>query len=122
MYKDFPIYFDTTVIPTPKVWTETSNVVENTQTSEGGTDIVDVTRYDKLSISATIGCLSSTAKVLKNFSKKDSIAVKRYDILTEAYETRNMRMRGFAATKVEKSDDLAVTNALWSVTFTLEEF
>lgn len=122
MYKDFPIYFDDWQIPTPKGWTETSNVIENTQTSEGGTDIVDVTRYDKLSISVNTVCLSSVAKKYKEFSKKDIIAVKKYDVLTEDYETRYMKIRGFSHAKVEKSDDVTITNGIWNVSFTLEEF
>lgn len=122
MYNDFPIYFDDTVIPTPKGWVETSNVIENVQTSEGGTDIVETTRYDKLSISVTIGCISDTAKILKQFSLLDAFVLKKYNLLTEAYEERNVRMRSFTATKIEKTDELEITNALWSITFTLEEF
>ena len=123
MYSSFPIYFDETEMPIPQTgWQETSNVVENTQMSEGGTDMVDVVRYDKLSIAVTTSCLSNLAKTYKQFSKKDSIQVKIYDIIDEAYKTRTMRMRSFVASRRKDTDNLSVSNGIWDISFTLEEF
>lgn len=123
MYSSFPIYFDETEMPIPQTgWQETSNVVENTQMSEGGTDMVDVVRYDKLSISVTTSCFSDLAKTYKQFSKKDSIQVKIYDIIDEAYKTHTMRMRSFSASRRKDTDNLSTTNGIWDISFTLEEF
>lgn len=123
MYADFPIYFDNTEMPIPQTgWQETSNVVENTQMSEGGTDMVDVVRYDKLSISVSTSCLSNLAKTYKQFSKRDSIQVKIYDIIDEAYKTHTMRMRSFNANRRKDTDKLSITNGIWDISFTLEEF
>lgn len=123
MYADYPIYFDDTEMPIPQSgWQETSNVIENTQMSEGGTDMLDVVRVDKLSISVSTSCLSPLAKIYKEFSKKDSIQVRFYDILEEAYQTRTMRIRNFSASRRKDTDKLTVTNAIWDISFNLEEF
>ena len=127
MISTYPIVFDTTTLISPSEWTEISEVVENVNLTEAGTDQVEVTRYDKLSINAKYKVAESNdggnwAKIFKEFSKKSSIAVKRYDILAQAYETRYMRMRNFQANLVPKSDYLSAVNGVWEISFTLNEF
>jgi hypothetical protein len=53
MLKDFPIYFDDTKLFSPSSWDESYAVVESTNQTEAGTDQIIVTRYDKLSVSAS---------------------------------------------------------------------
>lgn len=122
MYKDFPPIFDGEEMPIAQSgWTETSNVVESVQTSESGKDLIDVTRYDKLSISVSTVCLSDLAKKYKEYSLKDSIQVQIYDIIEEKYVTREMRIRDFSASRRKDTDGLAVSNGIWEVSFNLEE-
>lgn len=122
MYKDFPPIFDNEEMPIAQSgWSENSNVVENVQLSESGKDLIDVTRYDKLSISVSTVCTSDLAKKYKEFSLKDSIQVQLYDIIDEDYKTREMRIRNFSANRRKDTDGLEVTNAIWEVSFNLEE-
>lgn len=126
LYNTFPIMFDSTTMPSPSKWQETSKVVENVNTTEAGTDQVEVVRYDKLTIDVTYKIAEATSngivKTLKEFSKQDSIAVKKYDVITCAYETRYMRIRNFKAQLKSKSDMLTAVNGVWEVSFTLQEF
>ena len=122
MLKDYPVYFDSTAISFTKGWQEESVVVEEQNQSESGNDLLNVVRVDKLTINVDTTVTSDDAKVFKEFSKKDSITVKRYDILAEDYEERIMRIRDFVAEKLEKSEHVRSGNGVWHVTFKLIEF
>ena len=119
---DYPIKFNTTVIPFPSGWEENPNVVENTFQTEAGTDKVEVIRYDKLSVSVSMKCLSSLVTTLGSFSRMDSFTLKRYNPTNDTYEERTVRMRGFKYKLVPKSQDLGATKGIWEVSFNLEEF
>ena len=95
MLSDYPIYFDETKLFTPESWEESYAVVESTNQTEAGTDQVIVTRYDKLSVSASFQCSSRWAATFATFRDKDSIQVKLYDLKTQDYKTRTMRIRNF---------------------------
>lgn len=127
----YPTMFDSTEILSPTSWKETSNVIETVNQSEAGTDLVDVTRYDKLIVDAsytiaetceTGGVGNGWAKTFKEFSKKPSFTLKRYDPLVGGYEERTVRMRKFSADIVKKSDLFDDINGAWRISFTLEEF
>lgn len=119
---DFPIMFDDVEILRPLNWQEQSNVIESSEQSEAGTDLIEVTRYDKLTIAASFATTSTWAKVFKEFSKKDAIEVKRYDVLEEGYETRIMRIRNFTIARKHKSERVEGYYGLYDVSFNLEEF
>lgn len=123
----YPIMFDDTQILSPSEWNETSNVIETVNVTEAGTDNVEVTRYDKLNVTAKFKVAEATnigewAKVFKEFSKKPSFTLKRYDILEQGYEERTVRMRDFTAELMAKSDLLPSINGIWNISFTLIEF
>ena len=122
MLVDFPILINNESIPEPVTWTETSQVIENVNTTEAGTDQVSVTRYDKLSVSCGFQCTSTWARKFKEFSILDVIEVKTYDLLSETYALRYMRIRSFKADPVKNSQRTRNTNGLWEVSFNLEEF
>ncbi len=127
LYNTYPILFDTTQILSPSQWDEKSEVIENVNQSEAGTDNVEVARYDKLTVSARFKVAESStagtwAKTFKEFSKKASFTLKRYDILAEAYEERTVRMRNFFASLDRKSDLLPNINGVWDISFDLIEF
>lgn len=113
--------FNNTPILRPIAWSETSNVIESVNTSESGTDIINVVRYDKLTISCEFGCTDAWAKTFKQFSLLDSFTLTRYDVISEAEESRTVRMRNYAQTLLKGSDRLSVSNGLYSITFDLEE-
>lgn len=119
---DFPPYINTTELPFPHSWKETSNVVETVNKTEAGTDQVDVTRYDKLTISCEFGCTNTLAATLKGFSKLNVLNVKYYDFETDTYKERTMRMRKFSVKLSDGSNSLENIRGVWTVSFDLEEF
>jgi hypothetical protein len=119
---DYPMFFNQTEIPFPSTWSEDSNTVESTWMSEAGTDKINVSRYDKLKINMAFNCLDAVVEILGGFSNMDSFQFKRYNPRTAGYETRNVRMRNFKTTFKKKSEDLSISNGIWNVSFSLEEF
>lgn len=119
---DFPIEINSTTLPFPHKWQETSNVVETVNKTEAGTDQVEVVRYDKLTISCEFGCTNTLVATLKGFSKMSSLSVKYYDAETDAYKTRTMRMRKFSVRLADGSHTLPAVRGVWNVSFDLEEF
>lgn len=113
--------FNDTEILRPISWSETSNVIETVQVTEAGTDVINVTRYDKISISAEFGCTSGWAKTLRGFSTLDTFTLTRYNVVTETEETRTVRMRNYTQTLVKDSETLAGFNGLYNISFELEE-
>ena len=122
-YNDFPIEINSTKIPVPISCNETAEVVENVNTTEAGTDVIDVLRVDKLSVNASFNVSSTWLATFKGWANSTSaLTVKIYDSATNAYVTRYMRIRNFAYSLVENSDRTAGTYGLWSLTFDLIEF
>ena len=122
MLKDYPVKFNGEAIITPKTWNEASDVVEKTHETEAGTEQISVSRYDKLKVSASFQCSSRWAGLFKEYSMQDVIVVSRYEALIDGYEDRNMRIRNYRQTLVEKSQYTTKTNGLWNVSFDLFEF
>lgn len=122
MLLQYPVKFDGETIFTPSSWEESSAVVESVNETEAGTDQIIVTRYDKLAVSASFQCSSRWAGKFKAYSKKNSVTVSLYDIETHGYKDRVMRLRSFKAALMERSERVAGTDGLWTVSFTLEEF
>ena len=116
------IMFDEELIFEPQSWDEESDVIENVNETEAGTEQIAVTRYDKLSVSCSFQCSSLWAKKFKQYSMKDEIAVSLYDVVDEAYKVRAMRIRNFKMSLVEHSWKTPNTNGLWNVSFSLIEF
>lgn len=122
-YNSFPITINSTPIPVPIAWNETSEVVENVNTTEAGTDVSDVLRVDKLSVNATFDVSSNWLATFKGWANATSaLTVKIYDPVTNAYATRYMRIRNFISALVQNSDRTSGTVGLWELTFDLIEF
>ena len=122
MLSEYPIYFDDSKLFTPEKWEESYEVIETTNQTEAGTDQVIVTRYDKLSVSASFNCSSRWAAKFAMFRDQDSIGVKIYDLKDQEYKTRTMRMRNFKTGPEKNSEKVKGTNGLYVVSFDLEEF
>lgn len=121
MLSSYPTKFNDTEILWANEWSETSEVVEEVNTSESGTDIIQVTRYDKLTVSASYKCSSTWAKTFKEFSKLGSFTVSLYDQLDEAYRERTMRMRDLTLKYIKKTEKIEHSNGFWEVSFKLQE-
>lgn len=122
-FNDFPIKINNTDLPVPSDWTENAEVVEVANTTEAGTDIVDLMRVDKLTVNATFDVSSSWLATFKGWANDTSkLTVKIYDSISNAYVSRYMRIRNFNYSLVRYSDKTSGTIGLWTVTFDLIEF
>lgn len=120
---DFPIQINSTNLPVPKTWNEITEVMENVNTTEAGTDIVDIMRVDKLTVNASFDVSSSWLATFKGWANSTSkLTVKIYDSVSNAYVTRYMRIRNFNQNLFENSDKNSGTVGLWTITFDLIEF
>lgn len=120
---DFPIQINSTNLPVPKTWNEIAEVMENVNTTEAGTDIVDIMRVDKLTVNASFDVSSSWLATFKGWANSTSkLTVKIYDSVSNAYVTRYMRIRNFNQNLFENSDKNSGTFGLWTITFDLIEF
>lgn len=122
MLRDYPIYFDDVRIPFPQEWAEQYETIETVNQTEAGTDQVLVARYGKLSVSAKFNCSSRWAAKFAVYMGAGALQVKRYDIKTQDYEVRIMRIRDFQSVPVEGSRNTDGTNGLYTITFSLEEY
>ena len=122
MLSEYPVYFDDTEIFTPQTWDEDYEVVESTNQTEAGTDQVIVVRFDKLTVSCSFQCSSRWAAKFAAFRDQPSISVNLYDLKTESYKKRTMRIRKFKSSKEKNSEKTHGTNGLYTVSFELEEF
>lgn len=120
--KDYPIIFDNTELFTPEKWDEGFDVLENVNETEAGTDSVEITRDEKMTISAAFACTSEWVAIFREFSKQNSINVQLYDAETNAYKTRQMRIRNFKKGTEEGSEYVRSSVGLYNVTFDLIEF
>jgi hypothetical protein len=121
MLSEYPIYFNNVKIPFGITHNASYNTVENVSESEAGTDMVDVVRYDKLTLSLSYKLTSDFVKVIRAFSKMRTFELKMYDTIEEGYVTRTVRMRNYKENKVRKSARISVSNGLWEVSFDLLE-
>ena len=120
---DYPVKINNTPIPAPIEWSETSAVVENVNTTEAGTDVADVLRVDKLTVTASFDVSSAWLATFKGWANSTSaLSVKIYDPVSDAYDERSMRIRNFVSNLVQYSDNTSGTVGLWNVSFDLIEF
>lgn len=119
----YPVQINNTDLPVAVSWNETAEVVENANTTEAGTDIVDILRVDKLTVNASYDVSSTWLATFKGWANDTSkLTVKIYDSITNGYVTRYMRIRNFSYNLVQHSDKNNGTIGLWNVTFDLIEF
>lgn len=120
--------FNDTEILYPLTWDESHSVIDSVGQSEAGTDLVNIVRYDKLSVSASFKVSSTWLATFKSFAALDSFTLSICTGYTNAetpapiYEQHTVRMRNFAQSRVPKSEGISVTVAIWEISFTLEEF
>lgn len=119
--KDYPYKFNNEEILYPIAWSESFSTIESINQSEAGTDIINVVRYKKLSVSASFKVTNTWLKKFEDYADVDTFTLKRYDGSINGYDERTVRMRNFASNRVQHSEDLTSTVGIWEVSFTLEE-
>lgn len=116
--------FDNTPVPFTKKQGITYTNKQNENETEGGHTIIQTIRKNVFSMSVSTRCLSSVVKIYREFSEKDSFVLTYFDTKTETTATKTVHMEGYSESLVEKSQnfDASVTNGIYDVSFTLEEF
>lgn len=117
----YPYKFNNVVLDFPLTWQETSNTIEDVQTSAAGTDIVLLTRADKLSVSVTARMSSQKMAQIQAFVSEPTFTLSRYDAVENNYKYHTVRMRDFSKSLLRKSQDLEISTGVWDVSFNLEE-
>lgn len=121
--KDYPIKFNTTSLPFPTSWKQSHNKIQSVLQSEGGDDLVQRVRVDKLHIDAQFVFADDTwVKFFSQYDKLESFTLYQYSPESSGYEQRTVRMEGFSYGQRRKSEVLTAVTGIWEVSFTLEEF
>lgn len=123
MLRNYPIYFNTDVISIPHAaWIVNPDTISTSNLTEAGTEDVEVTRFGKLTISASYQCTDRWARFFAGYNNIKSFTLKFYDVLTDDYVEKTVRMSGLSIDEVQYSDRLPSTNGLYIVSFSLLEF
>lgn len=120
--KNYPVKINSTAIPFSGSMQEKYDTIETVNTSEAGTDIVQVQRLGKLTLSISYKILSSWISTFETWAFDNSYkTVSIFDFGTSAYKDHQMRMRNYQKKLVKNSQDLTVTTGIWEVSFDLIE-
>ena len=122
MLQSYPIKINGTAIYNPEGYSESSDVVETVNESESGTDIIILTRKDKLTISLSFRCSSYFKAILEGYRNTEPLSVQVYDATEDGYKTRSMRIRNYTCTLVQDSWKTRNTNGLYEISFDLVEY
>ena len=121
--KSYPESINNVTLPNePTSWSTRRDVVENVGTTEAGTDVVDIMRVGKITITASYNVSSDWLVQFEAWADETSaLTVKLYDPATSAYITKSMRMRNFTSDYVAHSKNTSGTLGLYVVSFDLIE-
>ena len=111
--------FNNEDVPWTSGWEVEPEDVLNENQSEGGTDIVQRIRSNKLRITVQTGVLLDTLKFYAKYKKMDSFTLTMYNPLEDETTTHNVRIKGFRYAKKAKTEAIGGT---YNVSFTIEEF
>ena len=122
MLKSYPIKFDTLPIPFPNSMDISNEVLENINETEAGTDIAQIRRIEKLTISMSFRLMDSYLAFFETFAfSTNYIQVQFYSATLQTYQMKNMRMRDFKYKLVESSEKVHDINGMYDISFSLIE-
>ena len=128
MLSSYPLLFGSTALLFPTTWNEKYEQIESINVSESGTDIVQVSRAEKLTLSLAYKITGDLLPIFEYYRKHptDTISVSIWDAegggtATEGYVIKTMRMRNFSKSLVRKSQELGAVNGVWNISFDLIE-
>lgn len=120
--KNYPIKINNTAIPFSGSMSENYGTIETVNVTEAGTDITQVQRLEKLTLSISYKMLSDFISTLEGWKNSHTyLTVSVFDFSIGGYKDRQMRMRNYKKSLVPKSEDLEVTTGIWNVSFDLIE-
>ena len=121
--KNYPPMFNETTVPFFPEIDVKPQTIQNVNQSEGGRDIVQTIRTDKLSASVKMSVAGDKwVRFFYNLSLADSCTFKQYSPLLQGYSTRTVRIEGFSYKMHKHSEDLTAVSGVWDISFTIEEF
>ena len=120
----YPPMFGDTTVPFFPVLDNAPKNIENKNQSEGGRDIIQTIRKDKLFTSVSLSVADDAwvrffYDLYKNY---DSVVFKQYSPLLQGYDTRTVRIEDFRYKMVKKSEKLEAVAGVWEMSFNIEEF
>lgn len=110
------IQIDGVRVPNPTSFSGGPSVVEKTQDSEAGTDIVQIIRFNKRKYEATFNCSSAWCSFFEAKNNQASALIK-----IGSNDEFTARIRGFKATLAPNSEMIAKTDGYWTVKITISE-
>jgi len=118
----YPLKINGTSVPFPDTpIKENFETLESVNESEAGTDIVQVRRLGKLTLSCSYQLMGSWAEFFENvYLTTTPATVKVWDSYTKAYAEKTMRMRNFSKSLI-KGSEKTETNGVWQINFDLIE-
>jgi hypothetical protein len=121
---DFPIIINGQEFAPFGQWNVTYNDTVTTHETEAGTQEDIILRKGRRSIAVSTTCLADTASKLAQLEEEPALSVTFYDIKTKGSVTINARVAAgsMSISLKPKSSNLATTNGVYTVSFTLEEF
>lgn len=123
MLKNYPPMFNGTAVPFfPEIDNAPKNV-EKVNQSEGGRDIVQRIRTDKLSSSVKMEVAGDEwdAFFYSLFKSTSAVVFKQYNSTLQGYETRDVRITNFKHKCIKHSEDLTSVVGVWNISFNIEE-
>ena len=121
--KDYPPMFNGTAVPFfPEIDNSPINV-EKVNQSEGGRDIVQRIRTDKLSSSVKMEVAGDEwdAFFYSLFKDTSAVVFKQYNSTLQGYETRDVRITNFKHKCIKHSEELTSVVGVWNISFNMEE-
>lgn len=119
---DYPNYFNDVELFRAEKWSYKRGKVKKTNQSEAGTDLVNLIRTDKATISAKFLCTDEWLRIFENFDDMDSFILRTYDAQTNGYISKRVRLDNFSADLNVYSGATTRTIGAWEVTFDIVQF
>lgn len=121
-YSTYPLKINGTDIPFPdSAIKESYETLENVNETEAGTDVCQIRRMKKLTLSCSYQLMGSWATFFEGLAFSPStFKVKLYDFTTSAYVEHTMRMREYSKSLVKGSEKIN-TGGMWQISFKLIE-
>ena len=120
---DYPTILNGTTVPFFPEIKNKPKKIQNVNQSEGGKDIVQVIRREKMGTSISLKVADfAWVQFFYRLFMMDSFIMKQYNPLLNDYDERTMRIDDFDYNAVKKSEKLTEVTGTWVVNIAIEEF
>ena len=121
--QDYPVIMNGTTVPFMPALKNKPNIIQKVNQSEGGRDIVQNIRKDKMSVSVTLKLADfHWVQFFYQLYMMDSFVMKQFNPRVGGYDERTVRIDDFDYDNEKDSDKLTAVVGVWNVNFKIEEF